>query len=358
MIIEKIKLINFRNYPKCEVSFEKGINYIYGSNASGKTSLVESIYYLSLARSFRTTEDEHLINYESDFASIFSLINQYKQKKSLDVYLTKIGKKINLNKKQVRKISELKDVINCVYFIPKDVNLLKDPPKGRRLFLDLSISKLSNNYIDLISNYMKLLKERNEILRQKEINEILIETITDQMIEYSKEIYKYRKEYINNINEVISKIYKKITNSSKKIKIIYDSFIDNYENYSDLAKLEFKNCYENDRKHKQTSIGIQREDFFITQNGKKVNIYGSQGENRLVVLALKLSVYELVNDENLKPIIILDDVLSELDETHQTSLIKYLETTNQVFITSTNKKEINKATYFKVENNNVIKEVA
>src|SRR5574344_1047176 len=333
MIVEEIKLNNFRNYHQFDVSFVKGINFIYGANASGKSSLVEGIYYLSLARSFRTSRDQDLINNKSEFAIINAKLSVGETKKEIMVYLSHEGKKIAVNKKQIGKISELSNIVNAIYFIPKDVNLLRDSPKNRRLYLDVSISKVSKSYLEHVTNYEKLLKTRNDLLRKEQPNIDLIEVVTNQMIDISKEIYIYRKEYLDELNKKANQIFKEITNSEQNIEIIYVPFINNKNNYVELAKQEFK----------------------ILLNKKDVSIYGSQGENRLAVLALKLAPYELIKDYKNKPIVILDDVLSELDKDNQKSLLTYLSKLSQVFITSTKKIEINKANYYFIDDGNTKK---
>jgi len=355
MIINSIKLINFRNYLKTSFSFTSGINFIYGDNASGKTSLVEGIYFLSLARSFRTNEDRNLINHDCAYASIIASLSVGETSKEIEVYLTSEGKKIAINKKQIHKISELSNVFNALYFIPKDVNLLKDQPKNRRLFLDLALSKISKNYLEEVTSYEKLLCQRNDLLKKYETDHDLLEVLTNQMIDVSREIYGYRSIYLKELNNAFNKIYQKISGSNDEVEIIYMPFINSLENYKELAQKEYQNSKELDIKKKQTTKGIHKEDFYILLRHKNVGIYGSQGENRLCVLALKLSPYELVDDYKSKPVVILDDVLSELDKNHQENLLNYLKKLSQVFITSTSKVYIDKANYLEIKDGGLSK---
>ena len=356
MIVKKIKLFNFRCYCNCEVEFLKGMNYIYGDNASGKTSLVEAIYYLSLARSFKTNKDKELINKNSDVASISACMSYENSYKEINISLLESGKKIFINKKQINKISELSNLVNAICFIPKDVNLLKDSPSQRRLFLNLSITKISKKYLELCINYEKLLKSRNDLLKQEKINLNLLDVLTTQIIQDSKEIYQFRKQYIDNLNKKINFVYKSITGKDDKIKIIYESFISTYENYEILARKKYDESKENDLLKKVTNIGIHKEDFKIFLNSKDVSKYGSQGENRLSVLSLKLTPYELIDEDEKKPIIILDDVLSELDSINQENLLNYLSNLNQVFITSTTKILNENINYYFVDKANIRKE--
>lgn len=355
MIVQKIKLTNFRCYEKCEVEFSKGLNYIYGDNASGKTSLVEAIYYLSLARSFRTNKEKELINKNHDSATINSYMNYQNSNKEILISLMNNGKKIFINKKQINKISELSNLVNAICFIPKDVNLLKESPSQRRLFLNLSIAKTSKKYLELCINYEKLLHSRNELLKEDIINQNLLDVLTNQLISVSKEIYFYRKKYIDDLNKKINFVYKSITGKNETLKIIYKSFVSNYENYEVIAEKKYLESKENDLFRKVTNVGIHKEDFEILLNSRDVSKYGSQGENRIAVLSLKLTPYELIEDVDKKPIIILDDVLSELDKTNQENLLNYLQKMNQVFITSTNKITKENINYYFIDKTEIIK---
>lgn len=355
MIINYLKLSHFRNYHNLELNFSKGINYIYGSNGSGKTSIVEAIYYLSLLRSFKTSKDSLLINSESTDASIFASIYSRMQEKYIGVHLSPEGKKIIVNEKFVKKNSELSSLVNCICFTPEDCLLLKDAPKERRSFVDISISKTNKIYLKQIIDYEKLLKTRNEHLKDLEIDKDLIDVFTSQMIDLSKEIYLERRNFFNNLNVAFKKVYKEISKKDSEVEIVYKPFIDNSDMYKEIALEKYENSFDYDVKHKQTSIGIQKEDFYINLNGKNVGLYGSQGENRLIVLALKLAPYELINDIDDKPIVILDDVLSELDNDYKYSLINYLSKLNQVFITSANKEIIENTNYYLVKDKQVMK---
>lgn len=356
MIVDSLKLINFRNYNNVMLFFDKGINYIYGLNATGKTSLVEAIYFLSIARSFRTNSDNELINYNSDHSNIIAKISVGDTKKLIEIYLSGEGKKIVLNQKQVSKLSELSNIINAIYFIPTDVNLLKDSPRERRLFLNLSISKVSKTYLEFIGKYERLLRERNELLKQTTIDRTLLMVITKQIVDVSEQIYIYRSEYITEINKRLPIIYKMISGDERMLSLVYLPFINSREKYKERAQKEYENSIETDIKKKQTTKGIHREDFCLFLGEKDVGLFGSQGENRIAVLSLKLCPYELVSDDKLKPIVILDDVFSELDELHQMYLIDYLARLNQVFITNTKKIGGINASYYLVSNKEIVKE--
>lgn len=338
MIVKELELHNLRNYEYLKVNFNKGINYIYGENASGKTNILEAIYFLSLTRSFRTSEIEELIKKDASFARILAKIDTQNVSKTLEISFNKSGKKILVNGKKVLKISELNSLINVISFIPKNTNLLKDAPKERRKFLNIYLSKFSNNYLKTLSVYEKILKERNDAFKAYKINPTLIDILTNQLISLNKEIYLYRKKFVNEINKYLADVFKEVSLTNEKLKMEYESFLNNQnENIENFLKNEFENIKEEEFKRKQTLIGIHKDDFKIYIDEKDVSLYGSQGENRISIISLILSLYFLNKEE--KPIIVLDDVISELDEKHEENLLKYLENFNQVFITNTAKSQ-------------------
>ena len=349
MIVKELELHNLRNYEYLKVNFNKGINYIYGENASGKTNILEAIYFLSLTRSFRTSEIEELIKKDASFARILAKIDTQNVSKTLEISFNKSGKKILVNGKKVLKISELNSLINVISFIPKNTNLLKDAPKERRKFLNIYLSKFSNNYLKTLSAYEKILKERNDAFKAYKINPTLIDILTNQLISLNKEIYLYRKKFVNEINKYLADVFKEVSLTNEKLKIEYESFLNNQnENIENFLKNEFENIKEEEFKRKQTLIGIHKDDFKIYIDEKDVSLYGSQGENRISIISLILSLYFLNKEE--KPIIVLDDVISELDEKHEENLLKYLENFNQVFITNTAKSQFFTGNYYHLIN--------
>ena len=349
MIVKELELHNLRNYEYLKVNFNKGINYIYGENASGKTNILEAIYFLSLTRSFRTSEIEELVKKDASFARILAKIDTQNVSKTLEISFNKSGKKILVNGKKVLKISELNSLINVISFIPKNTNLLKDAPKERRKFLNIYLSKFSNNYLKTLSVYEKILKERNDAFKAYKINPTLIDILTNQLISLNKEIYLYRKKFVNEINKYLADVFKEVSLTNEKLIMEYESFLNNQsENIENFLNNEFENIKEEEFKRKQTLIGIHKDDFKIYIDEKDVSLYGSQGENRISIISLILSLYFLNKEE--KPIIVLDDVISELDEKHEENLLKYLENFNQVFITNTAKSQFFTGNYYHLIN--------
>lgn len=348
MIVEELELHNLRNYEFLKVSFKPGINYIYGENASGKTNILEAIYFLSLTRSFRTSEISELVRKDAGFARILAKIKDENSTKTLEIKFNDKGKKILLNNKTVSKISELNSLINVLSFIPRNTNLLKDAPKERRKFLNIYLSKFSNNYLKILSLYEKILKERNDAYKAYKINYTLIDILTNQIINLNKEIYLYRKKFINQINKYLNDVYKNVSLKDEKLLMTYESFIKDSENIENFLKDEFQKVKEEELKRKQTLIGVHKDDFKLFLDGRDVSLYGSQGENRISVISLILSPYFLNKDKS--PIIVLDDVLSELDSKHEQNLINYLENFTQVFITNTAKSQYFDKNYYHLEN--------
>lgn len=335
MLIKRIGLKNFRNHQFLSFEFSDHLNILTGRNAIGKTNVVEAIYYLSLGRSFRTNEDEDLIKKNSDRAEIDAVISEGELTKKIKIVITKMGKVVMINGKNISKLSELSKCVNVILFQPKDVMLFSGPPKDRRNFLDISISKKSAIYLDYITRYEKVLKERNDLLKAETIDQTLLDVTTELMVKLSGSIISYRQMYVKDINDILNKITRALTGEKGTFELKYYPFVAYDANFNENAKKAFKRAEESDFKHKQTSIGIHREDISISLNGRDIATFGSQGENRIAALALKLSPYFLIKDKDKKPIIVLDDVMSELDNQHQQKLIEFLRKFNQVFITGT-----------------------
>ena len=348
MYIKTLTINNFRNHTSKELSFNPGINIITGANASGKTNIVEAIYYLSLARSFRGVDDYDLIERSKEYAQIDSQVIEGDIKRNIRILVTKKGRSVLVNGKKVSKLSDLTKCVNVLLFEPKDVLLFRGSPKERRNFLDINLSKQFPIYLEYISRYEKVLRQRNELLKSGNYDENLLKTATELLVKYAGPIINYRAMYVKDINDILIKITRALTGVKEKIEIHYKPFVANSADFNTEALEAFNRSLDADLKHKVTSIGIHREDISVSLNGRDIGVYGSQGENRLVALALKISPYFMVKDEDKKPVIVLDDVMSELDEIHQERLINFLRKFSQVFITGT-ELEIEGATHIELK---------
>ncbi len=353
MWIKKLKLNNFRNYTSQEIDFDKNINIIYGENAQGKTNIIESIFLSSVGKSFRTNKEKELIKFNENFCNVE--IDYEKSDRDGNIKIDISNKKnIFINKIKIKKLSELLGNIHTVIFTPDDINILKGGPENRRKFLNIMISQLRPKYMHIYSLYNKALEERNNYLKkikQENANEELLEIWDEQLISYGKIISEYRKEFIDKIKNKIKIIHKNITGEKEEIKIKYLTDCLDEINYRNLLKQRRKL----DIIKGFTTRGIHRDDFEIYINDILVNVYGSQGQHRTAILSLKISELQVIYDEiGENPILLLDDFMSELDETRRMNFLNTIKN-NQVIITCTEKFEILNANvkYFNVKDGKI-----
>lgn len=335
MNITKIKLENFRNYTNQEISFNKGINVIYGDNAQGKTNILEAIFLCSMGKSFRTNKDKELIKLSEDFAKI-NIEYEKSDRKGKIEYIISNKKIISINGVKIKKLSELLGNINSIIFSPDDMGILKDGPQKRRKFLNMLISQLRPRYLFNLNDYNKTLEQRNNYLRQIKYEnkpKNMIDIWNEKLANHAQIIYEYRREFVDKILKKIVDIHKNITNNSEKIKINYISDFKNKEEY--IRKLNEK--LNKDIERGYTSTGIHKDDFEVYINGKNINLYGSQGQFRTAILSLKLSELYVIYDEiGEYPILLLDDFMSELDEKRRKKFVENI-TDAQVILTGTHK---------------------
>lgn len=335
MNITKIKLENFRNYTNQEISFNKGINVIYGDNAQGKTNILEAIFLCSMGKSFRSNKDKELIKLSEDFAKI-NIEYEKSDRKGKIEYIISNKKIISINGVKIKKLSELLGNINSIIFSPDDMEILKDGPQKRRKFLNMLISQLRPRYLFNLNDYNKTLEQRNNYLRQIKYEnkpKNMIDIWNEKLANHAQIIYEYRREFVDKILKKIVDIHKNITNNSEEIKINYISDFKNKEEY--IRKLNEK--LNKDIERGYTSTGIHKDDFEVYINGKNINLYGSQGQFRTAILSLKLSELYVIYDEiGEYPILLLDDFMSELDEKRRKKFVENI-TDAQVILTGTHK---------------------
>ena len=335
MWIKKLKLNNFRNYKFQEIEFNKNINIFYGENAQGKTNIVEAIFLSSVGKSFRTNKEKEIIKFDEDFCDIEIDYEKSDRKGNIKIDISN-KKNIFVNKIKIKKLSELLGNIHTVIFTPDDINILKGGPENRRKFLNIMISQLRPKYMHVLSLYSKTLEERNNYLKKIKLenaNEELLEVWDEQLISYGKIIAEYRKEFIEKIKNKIKIIHSNITQDKENLEINYLTDCLEEEKYRDLLKQRKKL----DIIKGYTTRGIHRDDFQIFINDILVNVYGSQGQHRTAILSLKISELQVINDEiGENPILLLDDFMSELDETRRNNFIENIKDT-QVIITCTDK---------------------
>ena len=363
MILKKIKLENFRNYKSLELNFNDKVNIFIGDNAQGKTNILESIYVLAVTKSHRTNKDLFLLKQDSLFTKIIGLVEDNQKDTEYEVLINKEGKRVSINKNPLKKVSEYLSKINAIMFCPDDLEIIKGSPANRRSFFNVEISGFNNDYVRYLSEYNKVLKSRNEYLKGADtINKDYFDILTDKLIDLNIKIYLERRKFVDKINNYIKNIYKNIT-GKEDIKVYYDSFIDDdkEENLKYQLEEKYDRLFNNESFQMVTLLGIHKDDFSIYIDGVKINNYGSQGQHRVSILALKLAEIEIYKEEyNKKPILLLDDIFSELDKEKKSNIIKYIENDLQVFITSTDldnidKKIVKNAQIFKIENGKVTK---
>ena len=372
MILKQINLVNFRNYENLKLKFYKGINILYGSNAQGKTNLLESIYYLGLTKSHRPIIDNNLIMNGKNSSNIEGIINNGKLDKKLKINFDSNNKKLFIDNNQIKKVSDYISNLNIIIFCPDDLELIKLSPQVRRKYLNMELSQLYSNYYIVLNEYTKLLKIRNNYLKKYNKKEIVddnyFDILTNYLVDKAILIYKMRYKFINKINDYCTIIYKNIMNIDN-FKIIYKPNIDNLNIFDENFKNNLLNIInknkEIDIKFSCTLIGPHKDDFEFYLGEKNLKLYGSQGQQRAAVLVLKLSEIELFKKyKEETPILLLDDIFSELDDSKKNNLLKYIVKDIQTIITTTDlnnldKKLIKKSKIFKIEQGKVekIKEV-
>ena len=323
MFIKRLQMLNYRNYNVLDISLGPHVNVFMGDNAQGKTNILEGIYYCAFARSHRTSKDRELINWNSNNALLSITVGRERLDKRIDISILKDGKKaIQVNKIKIKKIGELFGNFNVVMFSPEDLKIIKDSPGVRRKFIDMELCQLNPKYYYNLVQYNKVLNERNSILRNRNINKDILDVYDMQLVEFGYNIIIDRLEYIQKLNKYSAKIHSDITSGKEKIEFKYISTIKDLENikenfYSLLEKNRSRDCERG-----ITSIGPHRDDLCFLLGQIDIRKYGSQGQQRTAALSCKLAEIDLVKSvikEN--PILLLDDVLSELDRQRQTHLL-------------------------------------
>lgn len=356
MILKSLYLNNFRNYDELEINFHDHINVIYGSNGNGKTNLVEAIIYLSNLKSFRGVSDNNLIKFNENNFIIKSLIELQNENKKLKVTFVDNKRHLFLGVKEIKKSYDFIGNLNAIVFSPSDVSLFNDVPERRRKFLDQELSKLSPAYLYNLSQYKNVLKERNNLLKENIIDELHLEILTNKLASLADYLISKRIEFIKNINKYVNNIFKTLySDFNIELSISYKT----YKNDENKSLKYFLENIQEDKEKQKTNIGPHLDDFKVLLNGKNISLFGSQGQNRLAILSVKLGLLKYINESNYEnAIVVLDDVLSELDFNKRMNLLNYLKDNNQVFITTANKKDVvdcnlDKVKFYKVENGTI-----
>ena len=363
MYLKKIRLKNFRNYEEEVVEFHNKVNIITGKNAQGKTNLLESIYIMSLGKSFRTSKDIEMIGFEKELCRVKSTFVKDGRELKIEISIGAEGKTTKINGMKTLKNIDILENVYMVVFSPEDLKIVKDEPEKRRKFIDRELCQLKPIYYKNLARYKKILQQRNSLLKQQEIKEDLIAVWDEGLAEYGAKIIQERNRFIGKLNEISKKISKGITNGKESLELSYEANVEHKESYEEqreyLKKLLNKNL-KNDIIRRNTSVGPHKDDIKICVEGIDIRHFGSQGQQRTAALSLKLAEIQLIKEEaKVSPILLLDDVLSELDAERQNFLINSLGEV-QLFITTTElseevKKQLPDGETFFVENGKVRK---
>lgn len=333
MHIKEVELENFRNYQKQNIKFINGINLFLGNNAQGKTNIIESIYISAFGKSYRTIKDNELIKFDSDFCRINLTYCKDNFENKNEIYIENNRKMIKNNGVKINKLSDFVGEILIVIFSPDSLDIVKGAPSKRRTFLDMMCSQLSKSYIISHQEYMKCLKLKNAMLKKDIVDREYIYILHEKMSIYIKKIVEFRKYVINKLLEKAKVIEHSITNGKEDINIVYET------DFLDMTQKEIKKYLDEhlfiEEMRKSSIKGIQRDDILIFVNEVEVNKFGSQGQNRTALLTLKLSNFEVLMEEKEEiPILLLDDIMSELDRDRISFLLKYIEKYQSIITTT------------------------
>ena len=322
VIIKSLELKNYRNCKEIFMNFDSGINILYGNNAQGKTNILEAIYVCATTKSHRGSKDRDIIHFNEEDAHICMRIEKNNLIHKIDMHLKRNkAKGVAIDGLVIKNSSELFGCVNIVFFSPEDLNIIKNGPSERRRFIDLELCQLNSLYLYNISNYNKIINQRNNLLKQISFKPELEDTIEIwdmQMVEYGEKIIHQRQKFIDDLNRIIYAIHQKLTGGKEELLIKYEANV-LPEEFAD----KLSNKRASDIKFKITSVGPHRDDMSFYVGDIDIRRFGSQGQQRTAALSLKLAEIELVrNLINDKPILLLDDVLSELDSFRQNYLLE------------------------------------
>lgn len=321
MLIKSIELKNFRNYEDLWMEFTEGTNILFGDNAQGKTNVLEAAYVSGTTKSHKGSRDKEMIQFEKEESHIRTIVEKNEQEFQIDIHLKKNRSKgIAVNKIPIKKAGSLFGILNIVFFSPEDLNIIKNGPSMRRRFLDLELCQLDKIYLSDLTNYNKILNQRNKLLKDLVFRRELADTLSVwdmQLSEYGKRIIRRRSSFIEELGEIVFNIHKSISGNREELKLSYEPDIEFDQFESGLAASR-----EKDMKYCQTSVGPHRDDLLFQIGEADIRKYGSQGQQRTSALSLKLSEIELVKKIiHDTPVLLLDDVLSELDSSRQNYLL-------------------------------------
>ena len=354
MYINKLKLKNFRNYESLDIELDKGLNVFIGNNAQGKTNLLEAIYIMAIGKTYKSHKDTEFIKWDTDDLYMQTIVYKRDREENIQIYNDKNKrKKIIINDISIKRVSNLLGIINIVIFTPDNLLFFKSGPDVRRQYFDAQISQIDRLYFENITKYYKIVKQRNNLLKNYNVSRETLSIWDEQLLKYGREIISRRKKYISDLQEIIFDIHNSLTTNNENIKILYNNNIDEegFEN-------ELNKNFEEEKKYGYTMTGPHKDDYGFVINDKDVKKYGSQGQQRTVILSLKFTEIEVIKKQTGEnPILLLDDVLSELDRKRQEHLVKYIQKVQTILTTTDFDNDIMKKLHirkiFKINNGEV-----
>lgn len=352
MYVEKLTLKNFRNYVEQEFIFNEGINILYGANAQGKTNVAEAIYYLCTGYSPRANKDKLAVRFGEESADICAYAKSTYGDIKTRVLINKNDKKrVFVNGMEILKIGEFLGNIRSVFFNPQDLKLVQESPEDRRKFMNVSLCQLSKSYFYALARYNKILSQRNNLLKNPDVA-LIKETLSIWDVQLSREagkIIKMRNDFLSELSPVAQEKHSLLTGNGEILSMkTEDGYFGSEEDIAYSIKSDLKTAFEKDLRLKYTSIGPHRDDIRFTVNGEDVRVFGSQGQQRTVALSLKLAETELFKARcGEYPVLILDDVLSELDKQRQKRLISAVDKLQTIFTCAVFEKTPFKKTLYK-----------
>ena len=360
MKIKKIILKNYRNYDNLDIDFNDNLNIIIGDNAQGKTNLLESIYVLAVTKSFLSIADKGLIKFDNKFSMIHGLLESKNNKDNLEILFNDNGKVVRINNKEIKKLSDYISKMNVVIFSTDNIRMFKEGPSARRKYFNVQISQINRRYLKLLNDYNVILRQRNEFLKiinlNKKSDNDYLNILNNKYVDISLEIYNYRNVYVNSINNYLDDMFCSITEiNGLKLK-----YISNMDSDREVLLDKLNKNLNKEIMYKMTLIGPNRDDFCFFYSDKNLSLYGSQGQIRSAVLALKMSEVLLFTDKvGDSPILLLDDMFSELDINKRNNILRHLINDVQTVITTTDIENISedirkKANVYKIENGKII----
>lgn len=370
MFLKKLSLQNYRNYEQFELATDRVVNLFVGPNAQGKTNLLESIFVLALTKSHRTSQDKELIGWEQNQAVIYGEVDKKYGACKLQLQISQQGKKAKINGLEQKKLSGFVGAMNVVMFAPEDLEIVKGAPGIRRRFLDMEIGQVHPGYLHDLTQYQKVLVQRNNFLKQNggpggTKHSALLDVWNEQLATFGVKMMKKRQSFIEKLQRWAESIHSGITNGQESVKIVYKpsfgtSAHEDETTLFDQFMVKLTEIKDQELRRGTTLAGPHRDDMLFFINGKEAQTFGSQGQQRTTALSVKLAELELMNEEvGEYPILLLDDVLSELDRNRQTQLIETIQDKVQTFITTTGVEsvdlsKIRDAALFQVRNGRIL----